>query len=610
MADEKKIVPPSLSEFDQLGEYEQNRRLLGSLSDDDCRETLFQQIKNERSGTLKFPSRAGKPPPPGTGHAMVQMITDRDAIEKILLNRAEFSNTVYSALGGGDFMLELDPGASQHDAQKQALRCCFRVQDQLQILNRSAEACQAASIISLQKPAFDLAEFGMQSALWFCQNVMGYALQDFPILEEVLGLGYQALVYQVLGRHFVTDPVLVEKSSLAIGGLLKRTAELIEAYARLGTDDKVDKSDEKALVGCQYQKRPDGFEPMLKKLARGGGDMNGEQRAVIVVGSAIGTVGNVQAAACIAIKAMFAKGNEKLFEAARALALKDRIRDKSTKQRLIALPLTETACNEWKALIQGTLRKNPPIPFLPRQTVNEKGEPKELFLLALGAATANDPATAGIDDPLVWGLPGKAAHWCAGINLAWPLICEIVRQVMYLPDLAQGLDPLDAKPIGLKKRWGFMCEKYPLTYRRDERIVQTSLNVTMPLKSPAQDSAQKIRTLIRAGAPRIEQALREAKQVHFAWFEIIDEDNVCVLHTVYDGPFDAYIQDFALKVGDVFDLLFDYIEAAPPRPVKQFPNEFVALIKLFDQPPAGGYFFTAYPESDVGRIVRNEESGS
>ena len=578
--DDEDIDPRSLLGFDDLDESTRNRRLLAWLSDDTQRAKLFELIKAERGGTLKFPSRAGTPPAPGTGHATAELITDRETIEDILLLRKPgetYSNKVYSALGDGNFMLELDRGSSSpHDAQKAAFGCCFPISQQSQIFERSFAACQAASIISLQTAAFDLADFGMQSALWFCHKVMGYALKDFPVLEDVLGIGYKALVYQVLGRHFVTDPGVVVEAGQGMAALLARTSELIDAYAR---DDK------KALVGCEYEKLPGDFVPMMLKLARHAGNMNGQQLAIIVLGSIIGTVGNVQAAACIAIKEILA--DQELQDKAVSLARKYPI-DKEL-----------TSCDEWKALIQGAFRSNPPIPFLPRVRIDENGKATDV-LLALGGATVD---TRDGDDPLVWGLPDDAPHWCAGKELAWPLICEIVRQVMYLPGLAQGLDPTDARPVGLKKRWGFICEKYPLTYRRDERIVQTSLNVAMPLKSPAQDSAQKIRTLIRAGAPRIEQALREAKQVHFAWFEIIDEDNACVLHTVYDGPFDAYIQDFALKVGDVFDMLFDFIEEPPPRPVKQFPNEFVSLIKLFDRTPAGGYFFTAYPGSSASQIV-------
>ena len=128
----------------------------------------------------------------------------------------------------------------------------------------------------------------------------------------------------------------------------------------------------------------------------------------------------------------------------------------------------------------------------------------------------------------------------------------------------------------------------------------------MRLKAPVSDSADRVREVIRAGAPRIEEALRESQHVHFAWFELIEADTVLVLHTVYDGPFAAYIQDFALKVGEVFDALFACIEDAPPSPVDKFPDEFVAHIQRYNRAPAMGYFFSAYPRSEVAQIIRDD----
>jgi hypothetical protein len=240
-------------------------------------------------------------------------------------------------------------------------------------------------------------------------------------------------------------------------------------------------------------------------------------------------------------------------------------------------------------------------------------------LLALGGAT-RFPEAPRRGDPLIWGLPPRpqatgpasagAPHWCAGQALAWPLIVEIVRRVMGLPGLAERLDPEDASVIGLKKRWGFACESYPLTHQRERRVAQGSLNVAMRLKAPVHESAVRVREVIRAGAPLIEQALRGARHVHFAWFELIEADTVLVLHTVYDGPFSAYIQHFALKVGDLFDSLFECIEHPPPMPVDKFPNEFAAHIQRYDRGPAAGYFFSAYPRTEVAAIQRFERAGA
>jgi hypothetical protein len=255
----------------------------------------------------------------------------------------------------------------------------------------------------------------------------------------------------------------------------------------------------------------------------------------------------------------------------------------------------------WVRLIARPLRANPPIPFLPRVELDERGAFKREVLLALGGATWDDDA----DDPLVWGFPGDAPHWCAGRALAWPLIVEAVRQVVQLPGLEQRLAAEDASVIGLEKRWGFACESYPLSHRRDLRLNQTSLNVAMRLRAPVKDNADRVREVIRSGAPRIEEALRESGHVHFAWFELIEADTVLVLHTVYDGPFDSYIQQFAMRVGHLFDALFSCLENPPPMPVDKFPDEFVAHIRRYDRPPALGYFFSAYPEVDVSQILRD-----
>jgi hypothetical protein len=479
-------------------------------------------------------------------------------------------------------MLALDPkaGGSAHADQRAAYRSGF-AQTPGEIAELSHLACQAASVMGFRAPDFDLAAYAEQAALRFCQKLLGYSFIDYPLLEGALRKAYHGLVYQVFGRHFVTDPGAIPLARQSLGALLARTSELIDGYAA---------DDEDVLKGCSDRAVPAGMRPVLKLLAQDQLALNGEQRAVIAVGAAVGTVGNVQAAVCIAIKALFAHQDQ--LEAACRLAWKE---DPSRPTAL---------ASQWEGLLRQHLADNPPIPFLPRLRVDSEGRGVEDVLLALGAATRKSAGKQ--EDPLVWGLPGQAPHWCAGRALAWPLIIEIVRHVMRLPGIAQKLDPEDARVIGLKKRWGFACESYPLTHQKERRVAQASLNVAMRLKPPVQQSAVRVREVIRSGAPRIEEALREARHVHFAWFELVEGDTVLVLHTVYDGPFWAYIQHFALKVGDLFDELFECIESPPPMPVARFPNEFVAHIQRYDRPPTMGYFFTAYPRKEVAEILRDE----
>jgi hypothetical protein len=416
------------------------------------------------------------------------------------------------------------------------------------------------------------------------------------MLEKSLGIAYKALVHQVFGRHFVTDPCVVPEAQVAMAALLTRTSALIDAYARQDTDE---------LRGCSDRAFPLGPKPVLWKLADSDCDLNGEQLAILAVGAAIGTVGNVQAAVCIAVQALFdsagrSNGRIDPNHARNPDEKSDLVMATEFARRGPAAP-GSTEYEEWLTLLEPALRANPPIPYLPRLEVDADGNTIGEVLLALGGGTS-DPREA--EDPLVWGMPGTSEHRCAGQALAWPLIIETVRHVMALPGLAQGLDPLTGRPKGLKKIRGFACDSYPLSHRLDRRRAQTPLNVTMRIKPPVKDNVVILGALIQAAAPRIERLLREARHIHFAWFEVIEQETVLVLHTIYDGPYGAYLQHFALEAGDLFDLLFNYIENPPPTPVAKYPNEFAAHLLAYDLPPATGYFFSAYPRHEVARILR------
>jgi hypothetical protein len=579
--------------------YQENRKLLQQLKDDDARASLFAKINGD-GGYCDFWSRASGPepccpdddnprPPPDIDHREVRIVTNRDLIIAALKDGgSEYSSRPYGELGGGKFMLALDPagtGATAHAAQLEALRKSFPTDADL--FGRIAHhACETAAILSLHKQQFDLVLFAEQAALRFCQYLFGYASTDFPLLQTALRANHHALVYQVLGRHFTTEPLAIEAAKAPMGRLLTRSAELIDAWAD-GDED----ADE--LKGCLTPAVLTGYVPVLKKLGQWPAALNGEQRAIVAVGAAAGTTGNVQAAVCIAVKALFA--DRASFDKAHKLAA----RESADRPSLLR--------DEWWPLIGPALLRNPPIAFVPRtQIVRDKATGNTEYLdvlLALGGGALRD----GNDDKLIWGgWETFGQHGCFGEYLAKPLITEIVRFVVGLKDLAEKLDPLTAEPVGLKKRWGFECRSYPLTYRRERRVAQATLNVHMRIKQPVKDSADRLRRVIQAGAPRIHEVLRESRHVHFAWFEFIERDTVLVLHTVYDGDFNAYIQHFALRVGDLFDTLFESIEDAPPMPVNKFPNEFVALIRRYDRPPAMGYFYSAYPKSEAAQIVRDE----
>ena len=133
---------------------------------------------------------------------------------------------------------------------------------------------------------------------------------------------------------------------------------------------------------------------------------------------------------------------------------------------------------------------------------------------------------------------------------------------------------------------------------------QHPLLVSMPVKPPTAVHAEQLKRVIQVGAPRIEKMLRESKHVHFACFVLLENDSQLMLLTVFDRGFDPYVEHFALQVGSLFDRLFEHMVHAPPMPVDEFPQDFVNLIRRFNQAPEANFFFSAQPNAEAAQIQR------
>jgi hypothetical protein len=196
-------------------------------------------------------------------------------------------------------------------------------------------------------------------------------------------------------------------------------------------------------------------------------------------------------------------------------------------------------------------------------------------------------------------------HSCPGMMMAMHLIAYAVRQLLVLPSLAQRVNPDTGKPYGLEKRWGFQTSWYPLSYQREQLLVQTPLHTVLPIRSPVDFHSQALRQVIAHGAPFIEKVIYDSKMVHFASFLFLDNDSKLVLFTMYDGDFDTYIGHFAREFGHLFDRFFSHVAISPPMPIQEHPFEFVQYLKQFSQQPVEGYYFSAYPETESSRIVQH-----
>ena len=96
-------------------------------------------------------------------------------------------------------------------------------------------------------------------------------------------------------------------------------------------------------------------------------------------------------------------------------------------------------------------------------------------------------------------------------------------------------------------------------------------------------------------------ALTKVATVHFARFVFLSESQLAVI-TTYDGSFADYVDAFVNHIGDVFSSLLVHVKDAPPLPVSEHRDEFLAFVKKHDLtcvPP----FYSAYPRLKVLDIL-------
>jgi hypothetical protein len=131
--------------------------------------------------------------------------------------------------------------------------------------------------------------------------------------------------------------------------------------------------------------------------------------------------------------------------------------------------------------------------------------------------------------------------------------------------------------------------------------LQNPLTLVMTLKSP--EAFQQANALIQKiqSAPLdqnpIWNALNKLGNVHFARFVFLGQTQLAVI-TTYDGTFDAYINEFIDAIGDVFNALLQCMDGAPPLPVQQNRDAFLAYVRKNDL-RAIEPFYSAYPSAAV-----------
>lgn len=132
--------------------------------------------------------------------------------------------------------------------------------------------------------------------------------------------------------------------------------------------------------------------------------------------------------------------------------------------------------------------------------------------------------------------------------------------------------------------------------------VSSPLTLVMTCKS-ASDSKwvrEFLAGMQAEGKSPIAAALTKLATVHFARFVFLDDLRLAVI-TTYDGSFGDYIDAFVREIGGIFDALLAHMSDAPPLPVHEHRDEFLAYIQRNDLQSAA--FFSAYPDLKVQDIL-------
>ena len=138
--------------------------------------------------------------------------------------------------------------------------------------------------------------------------------------------------------------------------------------------------------------------------------------------------------------------------------------------------------------------------------------------------------------------------------------------------------------------------------------VSHGLNLWLELNDGV-DMGELLKAILEKDAS-ISLALTELHYVHFARFLPTRDGKALLVITEFDGDLDSYVMDFALAIGDVFDLILAQAKYCPAHlPVRDHPAEFLAYIKLNNTVQVttqqGQYaiqdfpVFSAYPDKTV-----------
>ena len=124
------------------------------------------------------------------------------------------------------------------------------------------------------------------------------------------------------------------------------------------------------------------------------------------------------------------------------------------------------------------------------------------------------------------------------------------------------------------------------------------LTLIAPLKP---GGAAQLREVLKTSAPDLAASADRVGTLHDMRWVIFDDDTRVLFATTYDGDWDAYIDDFATKLGAGLDLHFAMVEGYPGFASPQI-KEWISQ----HQVTAEGWF-CAYPDASVRQIWKGQK---
>ena len=179
-----------------------NGMLFDWLRDDHERAQLYGELRVADFPVLQFKSLLRSSNHVEWPNQDVYLLSKKEHVEMAL---KYCSVKPYQALdSGGRFMLGLESGDAHTKQNGIAVKALKFTQEEIKAC--AERAFVRASVLPLKNPLFDLAtDLAEQVALRFIGLLFGFRDQAHPYLQRAMEIAYAQLVFQIIGRHFVSE---------------------------------------------------------------------------------------------------------------------------------------------------------------------------------------------------------------------------------------------------------------------------------------------------------------------------------------------------------------------------------------------------------------------